>query len=124
MEHYSHEQRTLITSIKPGMTDYSSLEFRDEAALLAGADDPITEYRERIVPVKCMLSARYIEGMSTATDVALILRTLAALFLAKRQKTTSHSLPRLYQICAGKAVHRLGRRNNDERVGLTYSTEA
>jgi lipopolysaccharide/colanic/teichoic acid biosynthesis glycosyltransferase len=68
-----------ILSVRPGITDYAAVDYRDEEALLAGSPDPEAAYAEIVLPAKIKLYHRYLDDMSLKTDVALILRTLAAL---------------------------------------------
>ena len=74
--HYPEEVRNHILSVRPGITDPSSIEFRDESALLATAPDPERMYVEEILPQKLASSRRYLEGRSLLTDIQLIWRTL------------------------------------------------
>jgi lipopolysaccharide/colanic/teichoic acid biosynthesis glycosyltransferase len=72
------ERRSRVLSVRPGITDYATLEYRDESALLAG-DDPEAVYVSTILPRKLELYERYVAEQSLATDLRLILRTLGAL---------------------------------------------
>ena len=74
--HYSQSQRTVMVSVRPGMTDYASVLLRDESELLARAPDPARFYRERIMPLKCELCARYLSDMSPLTDMRIVLATI------------------------------------------------
>ncbi len=49
---YSDEERRKILSVKPGITDKASIEFRDENLMLSESKDPVATYRERIQPIK------------------------------------------------------------------------
>src|SRR5437773_11394427 len=51
---YSDGERALL-AVRPGMTDYASILFRDEGALLKGADDTDRTYLERIAPEEMRL---------------------------------------------------------------------
>jgi lipopolysaccharide/colanic/teichoic acid biosynthesis glycosyltransferase len=68
-----------ILHIRPGITDYAALEYRDEERILADAVDAERAYVEVVLPAKIELYHRYLDEMSLWTDVKLILRTLAAL---------------------------------------------
>ena len=72
---YTSEQLKVLT-VKPGLTDYSSLEYVDESELLAKAEDPHKMYVEDIMPAKLKLNLRYIEDKSFTTDLKLILKTI------------------------------------------------
>jgi lipopolysaccharide/colanic/teichoic acid biosynthesis glycosyltransferase len=69
-----------VLSVRPGITDVASLEYRDESELLARAADPEREYREVVLPAKLALSARYVDEASLRTDLRLIVQTLATMF--------------------------------------------
>jgi lipopolysaccharide/colanic/teichoic acid biosynthesis glycosyltransferase len=76
---YPAELRAQVLSVRPGITDLASIEFRDEAALLARASDPEREYVEVVMPRKLALAARYVRSASLALDVTILWRTLRLL---------------------------------------------
>lgn len=57
---YNEEQRRIL-AVRPGVTDYASIEYVDENVLLGDADDPDRMYVEQIMPDKIRLNMRYIE---------------------------------------------------------------
>ncbi len=83
--HYPPALRERALAVRPGITDPASLDFIDEAALLARAADPEREYIEVILPVKLQRAADYAERASLATDLALLWRTLRVLWAQRRQ---------------------------------------
>lgn len=76
---YPAELRDKILSVRPGITDIASIEYRDESAVLARAADPEQAYIHEVLPHKLALSARYVDQASVWTDLQLILRTLLAI---------------------------------------------
>jgi len=76
---YPAALREVVLSVRPGLTDLASIEFRDEAALLAHARDPEREYVEVVMPRKLALAARYVRTRTLALDVAILWRTLRAI---------------------------------------------
>jgi lipopolysaccharide/colanic/teichoic acid biosynthesis glycosyltransferase len=76
VERYSPENRAILLSVRPGMTDFAAIEFSDEAELLASAADPDTAYVEEIMPQKFALYKRYVEDRSFLLDLTLIFRTV------------------------------------------------
>ena len=48
---YKEEYRDILTA-RPGITDFASLEFKDENELLNNIEDPERKYLEEIMPVK------------------------------------------------------------------------
>ena len=76
---YPAALREIVLSVRPGITDLASLEFRHESELLASAADPEREYVEVVMPQKLALARRYVETASLAQDLRIIWRTLLAL---------------------------------------------
>lgn len=76
---YTLEQQQVLT-IKPGITDYASIEFRNENELLAGKPDPIDFYISEIMPVKLALNLKYLQTRSFWGDFRIIFRTLISIF--------------------------------------------
>ncbi len=72
---YTPEQLRVL-DVRPGITDYASIEYSDENDLLAKSSDPEKTYIEEIMPAKLKLNTKYIEEKSFATDVKLIFRTI------------------------------------------------
>lgn len=79
VEQYPPEKRDTVLSVRPGITDFASLKFRNESELLARASDPEREYLDVILPEKLRVSANYVDHASLAADlrvVGLTLRTV------------------------------------------------
>lgn len=76
---YTEEQRKVL-SVKPGITDYASVCFRNENEILARAEDPQKEYIEHIMPLKLRYNAKYIEEMGVLTDLKIIFLTAYVVF--------------------------------------------
>jgi lipopolysaccharide/colanic/teichoic acid biosynthesis glycosyltransferase len=76
---YPDEMRRKILSVRPGITDVASIEYRDESAVLARAADPEHAYVHEVLPHKLALSARYVDNASLLGDVVIIGRTLLAI---------------------------------------------
>ncbi len=77
---YPERERRIILSVRPGITDLASIEFRHENDLLARAEDPEKEYRETVLPKKIAYYVRYVETQTLLGDLQIILKTLEALF--------------------------------------------
>jgi lipopolysaccharide/colanic/teichoic acid biosynthesis glycosyltransferase len=67
-----------ILKVRPGLTDFAALEYRDEEATLSRWPDAEAAYTQLVLPAKIALYHRYLDEMSLRTDVALVLRTIAA----------------------------------------------
>ena len=76
---YSPAEREIL-SVKPGITDWASIRYRNEAEILRGAADPEQAYMERIRPGKIALGLEYVHRQSIWVDLSLIVQTIAALF--------------------------------------------
>src|SRR5262245_13384825 len=75
---------TEILKLRPGITDPASIRFRNEADMLARAEDAERDYVERILPEKLRLSRHYARHASVGGDLQLVLATLASLFYPAR----------------------------------------
>ena len=78
--HYPKEARARIVSVRPGITDLATLEFRNEEEILAGAADPERAYLDEVLPKKIALYLDYLDRRSFLLDVSILLRTVAGLF--------------------------------------------
>lgn len=76
---YSPEQQQVLT-VKPGITDFASIQFRNENKLLEGKDDPIDFYIREIMPVKLHLNLKYITDQSLWLDIQIIFLTIFSIF--------------------------------------------
>jgi len=72
---YNSTQKRVL-SVRPGITDPSSIQFRNENQLLEGATDPEKKYIEELMPQKVALSLDYIDRRSLYQDVKIILKTI------------------------------------------------
>ena len=80
---YPEEYKTLLT-VRPGITDIGSIEFRDEEEILAASENPKKTYIEDVLPQKIELGKRYIDDHSILFDIQLIFRTLVAIVFKKK----------------------------------------
>ncbi|MGH8610595.1 MAG: sugar transferase [Gammaproteobacteria bacterium] len=83
MNFYAPEEREIILSLRPGMTDYAAILFRDESSLLDGTNDPIETYRREIMPIKFAYYQRYSHDVGLLNDLRIIVATI--LLLAFKQ---------------------------------------
>ena len=74
---YTPYQRQVLL-VRPGITDYASIAYRNENDLLAGTDDPEKMYIEKIMPDKIELNMKYLREISPLADIRLILSTIVA----------------------------------------------
>ena len=71
---YTVSQREVL-SVRPGITDYASIEYSRENDLLAASPDPEKTYIEEIMPAKLELNHKYIREQGLLTDLKIIFRT-------------------------------------------------
>jgi len=74
---YTPYQRQVLL-VRPGITDYASIAYRNENDLLAGSEDPERMYIDVIMPDKIELNMKYLREISPAADIRLIFGTIAA----------------------------------------------
>ncbi|RAP78632.1 sugar transferase [Paenibacillus montanisoli] len=72
---YDVNQRNIL-KVRPGITDYASIEYKNESDILALSDDPETAYIKTIMVEKLSLNLKYLSNMSLFTDAKLIFLTI------------------------------------------------
>jgi len=77
--HYSVEARELIQSVKPGITDWASIKFKDENEILGKSKDAHSTYINEVLPIKIGFYTEYVRTRSFFGDLKIIFATLAAL---------------------------------------------
>ena len=89
---YPTAMRKLVLSVKPGLVDLASIEFRDEQKLLASLEGDALEeaYVEKVLPIRLEYAKRYIESQSLLMDVRILLYAAVAPLL----KTSRISIPK------------------------------
>jgi lipopolysaccharide/colanic/teichoic acid biosynthesis glycosyltransferase len=75
---YTTQEKLLLT-VKPGITDFSSIVFSDEGDILKDQLDPDIAYNQLIRPGKSMLGIFYIKNRSIFIDLQLIFLTAVAI---------------------------------------------
>ena len=75
VELYTQEQKQVLT-VKPGITDFASIEYVNENEVLAKAANPEQTYISEIMPHKLLLNVKYIEQKSFTTDLIIIFKTM------------------------------------------------
>ena len=74
---YTPYQRQVLL-VRPGITDYASIAYRNENDMLEGAEDPDRMYIDVIMPDKIELNMKYLREISPLADIRLILSTIVA----------------------------------------------
>jgi lipopolysaccharide/colanic/teichoic acid biosynthesis glycosyltransferase len=75
---YNDEQRKVL-NVRPGITDYASIEYADENELLSKADDPDRVYIEEVMPNKLKLNMKYLEHYTITEYFKIIFLTFKRL---------------------------------------------
>jgi lipopolysaccharide/colanic/teichoic acid biosynthesis glycosyltransferase len=74
---YTPRERQLL-SVRPGITDWASIKFRNEDEILRGSPDPHLAYHQVVRPDKIRLGLEYVEKRSLLVDFKILLQTLRA----------------------------------------------
>jgi lipopolysaccharide/colanic/teichoic acid biosynthesis glycosyltransferase len=72
-----------LLDVRPGITDFSSIVFSDEAEVVSGSKDPDLCYNQLIRPWKSRLGILYVKNISLMLDFKLILLTLVVVYSRK-----------------------------------------
>lgn len=79
---YTQQEKDLL-SVKPGITDFSSIIFSDEGKILEDKNNPDISYNQLIRPWKSRLGLIYIKNQSIYLDIQIMFFTLVALISKK-----------------------------------------
>ena len=79
--HYPPEWRERLLSVRPGITDFASVRYRDESEMLARAADPEREYIDVILPTKLRYALHYVDQPTIANDLRVLGLTLTTVFV-------------------------------------------
>lgn len=104
---YTSLERKLL-SVKPGITDFSSIVFSDEGDILKDQPDPDIAYNQLIRPGKSLLGLFYIEHQNLLLDIRLCWLTLIA--IVSRQKALSKIQIMLHGLGAEESLVELAAR--------------
>ena len=76
---YTSQQKNVL-SVRPGITDYASIEFRNENDILANSKNPEEVYINEIMPAKLDLNLKYIGNRTVSTYLKIIIKTVIKVF--------------------------------------------
>ena len=71
---YTDEQRKVL-EVKPGITDYASLEYFKENELLGKSETPQQTYIQEIMPAKLELNKKYLANPTIGQDLIIMWKT-------------------------------------------------
>ena len=72
---YTSDQLRVL-SVKPGITDYASIEYSNENELLAKSENPERTYIEEVLPAKLELNQKYLNDQGFFIDLRIIFQTI------------------------------------------------
>lgn len=75
---YTEAQRKVL-NVRPGITDYASIEYVNENEILSQSDDPERTYIDYIMPDKIQLNMKYLEHYTLTEYFKIIFLTLKSL---------------------------------------------
>lgn len=75
---WPEDERQVILTVRPGITDPATVWLRHEEQILAEQSDPEQFYRETLLPQKARDYRAYVESRNNLGDFAIIARTLRA----------------------------------------------
>ncbi|MBC8315569.1 MAG: sugar transferase [Bacteroidales bacterium] len=82
VEMYSDEQKKVL-SVRPGMTDYASIEYMNENEILGRSTDPERTYIEDIMPSKIKLNMKFIDNPTIGNYFSIIWKTAISIFISR-----------------------------------------
>jgi lipopolysaccharide/colanic/teichoic acid biosynthesis glycosyltransferase len=106
---YTNLEKNLL-SVKPGITDFSSIVFSDEGEILSEHINPDIAYNQLIRPWKSRLGLIYINNQSIWVDLSLIFYTVVSIF--SKKTALSWVVDKLKSIDAGKDVIKVSKRKS------------
>ncbi len=86
VDRYTDKEK-IILSVKPGITDWASIEYINENEILGKSSDPERTYIEVILPAKIKLNNRYIENMGFREYFRILTKTFTELTLKQLGKS-------------------------------------
>lgn len=76
---YPPEVRAIVLSVAPGITDWASICYKEENAILGRTTNPEQAYLSTILPAKLKYNVKYVQERTFLNDLRIIFSTLAAL---------------------------------------------
>ncbi|WP_462387483.1 sugar transferase [Acidovorax sp. Q11] len=83
---YPEAVRDIVLSVRPGITDLASIEFRDESTVLGQSSDPEQTYVQEILPIKLQYAAQYARAHTLWGDLKIIAQTTRALWCGRSRR--------------------------------------
>jgi lipopolysaccharide/colanic/teichoic acid biosynthesis glycosyltransferase len=112
---YSLEEEKLL-SVKPGITDFSSIVFSDEGEILSSSKNPDYDYNRLIRPWKSRLGLIYVKKKNFFLDLTILFLTFLNLF--DRIKTLNIINSILKKIDTNTELHNIILRKQDLKPSI------
>lgn len=77
---YYNAEQMVVLSVRPGITDYASIEYADENTILGASSDPEKVYIEKIMPHKIKLNMKFILNQTIFEYWKIIFLTMFKIF--------------------------------------------
>jgi lipopolysaccharide/colanic/teichoic acid biosynthesis glycosyltransferase len=101
-ELYRDEYSRILEVVRPGITDYAAICYRNEEAVLAQfEEEPETAYIRWVIPAKLRLYRLYVDRMSIRTDLYILMHTIRALVAPGRSPSALGSSVELGVVSSG-----------------------
>ncbi|MCY3022085.1 MAG: sugar transferase [Planctomycetota bacterium] len=102
---YTEEEKAILT-VRPGITDWSSIKFHNEGEIIAssGLADPEEAYMKLIRPEKLQLQLKYVREHSFVGDIGIILVTLLTLMKSRLPPPRAGQVPSEEQKGPGEPI--------------------
>ena len=75
------EKWKVVHRVRPGITDYASLEFRNEEELLGKYNQPEEAYRDIVLPRKLAIYTEYVNNRTFGGDLKILLETMKTIWV-------------------------------------------
>ena len=121
VDDYTPEEMRLL-SVRPGITDLSSIVFSDEGAILTGAEDADALYNQIIRPWKSRLGLLYVDKRSLRLDLRII--WLTAVAITSKERALAGVARILDELGADLELKRICRRLEPLPRGIPPGTES
>jgi len=76
---YPTDVRDQVLSVRPGITDWASIKFKDENEILGRSSNPEDAYVNEVLPIKQQFYLNYVASRSFWGDITIIVETIAAI---------------------------------------------
>jgi len=83
VQHFPEQDKRIIFSLRPGITDLASISFHDENKLYENREDCEQIFKKKILPEKRKLQIQYVQSYSFLLDMKIIFKTIGVVLFKK-----------------------------------------